>query len=114
MDHKPQPTLPPINLLDPNTPDTTIVKVPVSELRAALWYYNNYWNEKERADSLDKLHTAELQYIGVLQASIATANMERDQALKDLEGWKTATFITGGVASGITIIEAIRWFTGNF
>lgn len=102
------------NLFDDKTPDSTLIKVPVGELRAALWYYNNYWIQKEKAD---ELHQAILDG-DALRASLISTNAtltERNSQLEDsIAGWRTATLVSGGITVGGVIIVVILAVTGAF
>lgn len=65
------------------------VEVPVDYLRNALWYYDNYWIQKELAetyraeyDTVDALLDEEQQVSAGLEAS--------------LQVWKSAAIVSGG------------------
>jgi hypothetical protein len=102
------------NLFDDKTPDSTLIKVPVGELRAALWYYNNYWIQKEKAD---ELHQAILDG-DALRASLIDTNSkltEKNTQLEDqIAGWRTATLVVSGVTVGSTLTVIILFAAGVF
>lgn len=79
-------------------------------MRAALWYYNNYYIQKERGDTLAKT----LEEVMAFNVSLITANqkltIDLDKAQSDLAGWQAATWITGGITLGIIIFSGFQFF----
>jgi hypothetical protein len=102
------------NLFDETTSDSTKVLVPVGELRAALWYYNNYFIFKVKADELQKVIESYETLFPTIQDTNTKLTAENEQLKSQATSWQIATFTVSGITIGGVVIVVICALTGVF
>lgn len=67
-------------------------------MRNALWYYDHYFIEKDRADQNEQLVTQ-------ARDVVASQNTELNDAYKVLGAWRTAAIVSGTVSVVLIALE---------
>lgn len=96
---------PPINYID----GVPHVNTPVEFLRNALWYHDNYFVQKERADGLRMIVDNCNENYGVCIDDLEEAEIQNATLQRKLSIWRGTTFAVGITSlATITIMGLVQ------